>query len=205
MRRLHANLAKLRRGLGVMSVGAICFGLSGLEVQGQERSQLPRTAVLVIDFDELFATSRIGQDIQKKQERQLQALSNESARIDADMAAEEQALTEQRDSLSAEEFRALADAFDEKVQRLRRTQDQKAQDLARIQQEERLRFRQLSLPILGKLMLDSGASVVMETRNVLIFNDAVNVTDITAAALDERGAADDTTQETPQDPEPESP
>lgn len=205
MRRLHANLAKLRCGLGVMSVGAICFGLSGLEVQGQERSQLPRTAVLVIDFDELFATSRIGQDIQKKQERQLQALSNESARIDADMAAEEQALTEQRDSLSAEEFRALADAFDEKVQRLRRTQDQKAQDLARIQQEERLRFRQLSLPILGKLMLDSGASVVMETRNVLIFNDAVNVTDITAAALDERGAADDTTQETLQDPEPESP
>lgn len=160
-----------------------------------------RSPVLVIDTDELYQISETGQRIQAKLEARRRALAEEIARIDAEMAAEEKALTEKRDTLSPEEFRELADAFDEKVQRLRREQDENAQALNRRSNEERLRFRQMILPILGQVMLDTRAVVVVEKRNVLIFNDAVDITERVAQQLDAQNPAEAPEAEPETEPE----
>lgn len=171
-----------------LACGLAMMAASVTPARAQTPGQPPslRTPVLVIDFDELYQVSALGQRIQQELDERSRALAEEIARIDAEMAAEEKALTERRSELSPEEFRALADAFDEKVQRLRREQDENAQQLNRIGNEERLRFRQSALPVLGQLMLETGAVMVMETRYVLIFNDAIDVTELTAARIDAR-------------------
>ncbi len=174
------------------------------------QDQAPRSPVLVVDFDEVFRLSQRGQEILEEFELRSRELADEIARIDLEMAAEEKALTDKRATLSATEFRKLADAFDDKVQALRAEQDQRAQALNRDQANARLEFRQTAFPILGQLMLDAGAVLVVEKRNVLVFNDAIDVSGLTAQLLDanyaERDAADqpapDAPQETPARPEP---
>ncbi len=172
-----------------------------------------RSPVLVVDFDEVFRQSDRGQEILREFETRSRELADEIARIDLEMAAEEKLLTEKRATLPAAEFRTLADAFDAKVQALRAAQDARALELNRDQSNARLEFRQTAFPILGQLMLDAGAVLVVEKRNVLVFNDAIDVSRITAQRLDaafaERApgdaAVDETVPERPPEPQPDSP
>lgn len=185
---------------------ATALNASPVFAQGTGQGPTLRSPALVIDFEELYQISRLGQRIQQELDARSRALAEEIARIDAEMAAEEKALTERRGEMSAEEFRALADAFDEKVQRLRREQDENAQRLNRLGNEERLKFRQSALPVLGQLMLETGAVMVLETRYVLIFNDAIDITEQAAARIDARAAQTDPgqTPETEAQPEPDT-
>ena len=65
-------------------------------------------------------------------------LATENRRIEADLEAEEQELTELRNTLPAGEFRLLADAFDAKVQETRAAQAAKGRALnARVGQGSR--------------------------------------------------------------------
>lgn len=173
----------------------------------EQPQQVLRSPILVIDFDELFRLSERGQRVLQQFEAERRALAEEIAAIDAEMAAEEQSLTERRATLSPEEFRDLADAFDDKVQRLRAEQDDKAAALNRRQTEEQLRFRQAAAPVLGQLMLDTGALIVVEKRSLVVFNDAIDVTQITAermdtAAPENDSGSPDAPPETAEDPAP---
>lgn len=166
----------------------------------------PRSPVLVVDFDEVFRLSERGQEILQEFESRSRDLADEIARIDLEMAAEEKALTEKRASLPPAEFRTLADAFDQKVQALRAEQDARAEVLNRDQASARLEFRQTAFPILGQLMLDAGAVLVVEKRNVLVFNDAIDVSVVTARRLDATYAARRSGAVTePEDTAPEAP
>ena len=180
------------------------LGLSGplAAQQQQDAAQALRSPILVIDFDELLQASAYGQRIQSALEESRRALAEEIAAIDAEMAAEEKRITRQRSELTAEAFRDLADAFDAKVQRLREEQDEKALALNREQTEEELRFRQAALPIIGKLMLDSGALIIVEKRNLVMFNDGIDMTAVAARRLDAALAAQDA-EGTGQTPGPE--
>lgn len=172
-----------------------------------------RSPVLVVDFDEVFRQSARGKEILREFDTRSRELADEIARIDLEMATEEKLLTDKRATLPAAEFRALADAFDAKVQALRAAQDARALELSRDQANARLDFRQTAFPILGQLMLDAGAVLVVEKRNVLVFNDAIDVSEITAERLDaafaERDpgdeAVDETVPERPPEPQPDSP
>lgn len=180
LRRPYQAFLALLIGLGA----AASFASIPATAQERSQSQVVRSAVLIVDFEQLFQETLLGQSIQQQLDERRMALAGEIAEIDAAMANEELELTNKRSELSAEEFRTLADAFDEKVQRLRTEQDEKAQALAKFSADEQLRFRQAVLPFLGQLMLEAGASVSFEKRNVLIFNDAVHVTSILKERMD---------------------
>lgn len=186
---------------GVLACGLACVLPAGL-VLAQDETPVPRTPILVVDFEELFRESEFGQDIQHELDERRRILAEEIATIDAELAKEERDLTAQRSGLSPDEFRALADAFDDKVQRLRAEQDEKARALTRLQSDEQLRFRQAALPIVGQLMLDSGALIVVEKRSLVVFNDGIDVTGIAAERLDASLAEPaPTAPETAPDPE----
>lgn len=170
----------------VVAFAVFWSGMSGLfgMAHAQEPSSALRSPILVIDFEALFRNSEFGRAIQSDLDEKSRALAAENARIDRELAAEEKALTAQRGTLAAEDFRNLADDFDARVQQLRAEQDEKAQAINRLQAEEQLQFRQAAVPILGQLMLETGALIVMEKRSVLVFNDGIDVTEITAERLD---------------------
>ena len=125
-----------------------------------------RSEVVTIDPERLFADTAYGQRVQQVIEDRSTALAAENRRIEAELVAEERALTDQRPTLPVEEFRALADAFDEKVQRLRAEQDAKTREVQGLQDREQQRFLNRVAPILSELVQERGALVVMDRRAV---------------------------------------
>jgi Skp family chaperone for outer membrane proteins len=133
--------------------------------------------ILTIDQDRLFAETRLGAEQSAEWERQAEALAAENTEIENALIAEESALTEQRAELPPEEFRALADAFDERVQRLRAEQDEKARVLNRQREEERARFFNEIAAVLSEIVREKGAVVVIDRRDVFLSADRIDITD----------------------------
>ncbi len=152
---------------------------------GQEFGQVVST-ILVVDREKLFVESAFGKSITTFLTAERSRLEAETRQIEAELEVEEQALTEIRDSLSPEEFRAQADAFDARVQTLREERDI-AQEQLRLQIEKaQLNFLEQVTPILAVLMQEAGASVLVDRRVVLISAASI---DITAEAISRIDAA----------------
>jgi Skp family chaperone for outer membrane proteins len=118
------------------------------------------------------------------------ALAAENRRIEAELSAEEQDLADRRSTISAQEFRLLADAFDAKVVDIRRNQDTKLRDLNRLNDAERQAFFAAAAPILREYLLASeGAVAILDRRAILVASDAIDITDQAIALIDARVGA----------------
>jgi Skp family chaperone for outer membrane proteins len=143
-----------------------------------------RSPILTIDVDRLVAETRFGQRLGEDLQAQEEALAAENRRIESELTAEEQSLTERRPSMEVEAFRAEAEAFDAKVQRIRAEQDAKEQALSDSVNEGRTEFLNAATPVLAQLMIDSGAAVILQRRDVFLSASLVDVTDEAIAAID---------------------
>lgn len=173
---------------------ALLAGL--LWAPGLGAQEIPQSAVLTIDADRFYAQSAFGQRVAADMRRAEEQLAAENRAIEAELSEEEQRLTEKRDGLTPEEFRALADAFDLRVQEIRQIQTSKAVAIERRAEEERRRFIGSARPILAAIMQSAQASVIVEKRSVLASRRAIDVTDVAVARanrdLGDGAQADDT-------------
>lgn len=171
-----------------------------------------QSPVLTLNVDRLLAETAYGQrlsaDILERGER----LDAENERIADELTAEERSLTERRPGMDADAFRAEADAFDQKVQRIRDEQDAKQRALEAAVAEGREAFLEVARPVLGELMRESGAAVIIERRDVFLSASLVDVTDEAVAAIDAaigdgaEDAAPEASGDAPAaDPAPEAP
>ena len=133
--------------------------------------------ILTIDQDRLFAETRLGAETLAELERRAQELAAENARIENELIAEERALTELRATLPVEEFREKADAFDERVQKLRTEQDEKARLLTRGRDDARAAFFNKIAVILSEIVREKGAFVVIDRRDVFLSADRIDITE----------------------------
>ena len=154
---------------------AILIALT-LPSAGQEARQLT-TPVLTIDQDRLFEETRLGARATAQVEAEAAALAAENREIETELVEEEQALTDQRATLPPEEFRALADSFDAKVQRLRAEQDTKARDLAQRREAVRQSFFAEVGGVLSEIVGERGAVLVIDRRDVFLSADWIDITD----------------------------
>lgn len=149
--------------------------------------QAPANAAsfLILDQERLYRGSRLGQSLLAEDEAETEALRAEGAQLDRQFEAEERDLTQRRAELDPAAFRQLADAFDEKVVRTRREQEEKAAQLqARIEARRRRFFREAS-PVLLEILTETGAVAIIEQRTVLIAKQDLNITDEAIKRLDE--------------------
>ena len=144
-------------------------------LHAQERPVIA-SPILTLDQERLFEQTGVTAIISTEVERRRSILAEENRRIEAELVAEETALTEQRKTLPAEEFRALADAFDKKVQALRVEQDAKAVALQRLQEEERQNFLRQMTPVLAEIVRERGALLVIDRRAAILSADAIDIT-----------------------------
>lgn len=140
--------------------------------------------VLVIDTNQLFAESAFGHRVKADIEARGRALAAENRRIEAELAAEEKALTEERPAMAPEAFRDKADAFDAKVKQTREEQEAKALELAEAGDAAQRRFLAVAQPVLETLMAERGAVVMLERRAVLLHAGAVDVTKAATRRID---------------------
>jgi len=161
-----------------LTVAGLIFGGAGAQAQ---QLGMPKSAILTIATDRLFADSAFGLRIAREIEAESAVLAAENRRIESELTDEEKELTQRRPDMSPEAFRTLADAFDEKVQANRNTQDAKARALNQIGDTARVEFLQVARPVLEALMRESGAGVILERSSVFL---SANTTDITDLAID---------------------
>ena len=140
--------------------------------------------VLVIDTERVFADSLFGQRVAADVQRDSAALVDENRRIEAALTEEERSLTLRRPTMVAADFRAEADAFDERVQGIRRAQDAKERALQEVVVAGREQFLQVIRPILGQLMQEANAAVILDRRTVFLAVGSIDITDQAIARID---------------------
>ena len=185
-----SNLAK---GLAVLAL--LLFPPASVA----QESALIQSQVLTIDSERMFAESAFGLRVIEEFNTQSRALEAENGRIEAELIAEEKELTEKRASLPVQEFRALAEAFDQKVEAIRLQQNNKSRALNQTRDAARRQFLSAVQPVLAKLMTDTNAAIIVEQRTVFISRLSI---DVTALAIERLNAeiGDGSDLEPPQAP-----
>mmetsp|Transcript_5347 Transcript_5347/g.9484 ORF Transcript_5347/g.9484 Transcript_5347/m.9484 type:complete len:199 (+) Transcript_5347:747-1343(+) len=168
---------------------AAALGVAALVVQtGGAMAQpvaSPEVAILVLNQDRLLNQTDFGQRIQTELEAASQALAAENRRIEAQLTEEELDLTERRPSMTPADFRTLANEFDARVVAIRAAQDAKGRDLQAQSEAAQQRFFEETFPVLLEIIEARGASVLLDSRTVLLSAGSVDITDAAIAAINE--------------------
>jgi Skp family chaperone for outer membrane proteins len=149
--------------------------------QGGQR----QASVLVLDQDRLFDTSLFGQRAEFEFQIALRQLNEENLQIAADLSAEEQRLTDLRDTYPVEEFRLLTREFNDNVQLIRARQNAKTLDLQAQRDAVRARFFDAIIPILGQMIEDQNADAILDARGILLWGDHADITELARVRVDE--------------------
>lgn len=161
--------------------------------------------VLVLDPDRLFTETRFGQRLNDEYLAQREELIARNRALETALEAEEKSLTNMRGEKTPEEFRDLADAFDSKVQQIRRDSDRAVRDLELRRERAPVIFMRAVEPVLIELMRDAGGAVVLDVRSVLLRADVIDITDVAIERINQRIGQGPDPEPQPRQPDQEPP
>lgn len=177
-----------RQGIGRWAGLAIALALLWPQAALAQDSTSPAanlaSPILTLDQDALFARSKFGQALRARLNAEIAKAEGEARRLDGEAEAEERALTDQRATMTPEEFAPLAAAFDAKVQRLRAERDAAAADLRAQESAARQRFLQAAAQVIGDYMVERGAVAIIDKSAIIVQLTSLDVTDAVVARLD---------------------
>ncbi|MCG3266235.1 OmpH family outer membrane protein [Yoonia sp. I 8.24] len=157
----------------------ICL-CAALPARGQEVTP----QILVFDMNRIYFETLYGRRIAEDLNQAAAAVQEENEQIVATLTEEERSLTLRRPEMTPEDFRAEADAFDAKVQEVRRVRDAKNVELQAADAEQRATFEDRVQGIIANVMLERGAVIVLEQRSVVMSVRAANITDDVIVRVD---------------------
>ena len=175
-----------------------CLALTG-PVSAQQASADATSPVLIVDSERLYQDSRFGQQIRAALDKDAEALKAENDRIVAALTEEERSLTLRRPTMAPADFRKEAADFDTKVQGIRRARDAKEVALQNSRVTAQKDFFGQVQGVVGRLMIEKGASVTLDQRSVFIALLAADVTEEAIARIDAQ-FVDAKTTDTGEDP-----
>lgn len=139
--------------------------------------------ILTLDQDRLFRSSDFGRRVQVEIEERSQALSLENRELESQLLKEERRLTDDRDTMSPEEFKTLAENFDARVVSVRDKQNLKRDELRSYGENERQRFFEAAIPVLFRLVEESGALAILNDSAVIFSIRQIDITDRAIASV----------------------
>ncbi|WP_296420036.1 OmpH family outer membrane protein [Pseudooctadecabacter sp.] len=172
-------LRALALGIGLLAGPAVAQEVTppaGTSVEIQ-------SSILVVDFDRLFNGSLFGQRVVQDYRTASEDLAAEQRRLAEALRAEELELAAQRPTMDINIFRQEAEAFDEKARGIRRAQDAKVEALEEELAQGRTQFLEASRPVLEALLIENGATVLMERRSALLWLPDTDITDAAIARI----------------------
>ena len=172
--------------LAAALAAALALMGAGPDALAQEQAEevLPRAPVLMLDRNRLFADSAFGKAAEARFQAESQVLIAENLRLEQALEEEERQLTDQRATLDAESFQKLAAEFDSKTEAIRAAQDAKSRSITSKREEDRQRFLQAAVPVLGELMRDAGAVAIFDKEMVILSLRGVDITEEAVARID---------------------
>jgi Skp family chaperone for outer membrane proteins len=169
-------------GRAIVVALAVALSSPALPVFAQEIAA--QSAVLTVDPERLFAESQFGKAAVARLEAAQQELLDENKKLEIALEAEEKDLTVRRPSLAPEDFRKLADAFDKKAEDIRAARLAKSRSLTTLRDDDRQKFLAAVVPLLGELMGEMGALVILDKKTVFLSFERVDITDRAIARID---------------------
>jgi len=151
-----------------------------LSVSAQQNSP----QILIMDSERLFIETLYGQRLADELAERARELQTENDRIVESLTLEERSLTLRRPEMAPEDFRAESEAFDAKVQEVRRVRDAKNVELQVATAGARAQFEQQVQGILADMMFERGAAIMIEQRDVLLWTRSANITDEAIVRID---------------------
>jgi len=148
------------------------FSLASQPLSASEKSGL-----FTVDMSKLFRFSDLGKNIISANNKVSRELQSENEELEAALLLEEKELSEQRKVLSADQFRPKALEFDKKVSIIRAEQGKKEKNLKNKVRQEELEFYNRIYPLLYKLITDRGGLVLVDQRNVILWDSSSDITD----------------------------
>ncbi len=163
------------RNLGIAIATLVCLNSATWAQQYPVfKEALP---VATLNSTRLFTQSLAGRAALKKSQTKSRALADENRGIEADLEQEEVRLTELRKTIPAEEFRALAEAFDKRVVETRQVQNAKAADLSRELNTTQRAFSVAVQPILKELMSEKGIVFILSEQAIVLGERSGDITE----------------------------
>lgn len=175
------------RDISILRAALLClaaFAFAPGTVAAQPLA-VPDGSILVLNQDRLLNQSLFGERIQTELEAASIALATENREIEVLLTEEELELTELRQTMEPADFNALADEFDTRVVAIRAAQDAKTRDLQTQTEAAQQRFFEETFPILLDIVEARGASVLLDSRTVLLSAGSVDITDAAIIAINE--------------------
>ncbi|WP_158968192.1 OmpH family outer membrane protein [Chachezhania sediminis] len=192
-RRTDRTQPRKRAGSSAWAAALLAAGLSLLPATVSAQSgpptnlqtgDAPISPLLTVRSEEVFRKSLYGQRIENDYKAQLAVLAADNRRIEAELTAEEQDLSERRAEMEQQAFADLARAFDTKVREIRRERDQALTEANRKHEQAQSRFWTDIQPILGMALHESGAAAILEQQSVIASAQAIDITDHIVARID---------------------
>ena len=175
----------MRRSLAL--AGLLLALLSAVAVPlAAQPTGVERSDILLLDPERVLNDTVYGQRLLADIQTERDELVAHNRRVEAELEAEEKSLTERRPNLSPEEFRDLADAFDQKVQQLRQDSERMSRDLERQRELIPLQFMRVIEPVLAGILNDSGGVVIMDVRAVLLRSGVADITELAIERVNEQ-------------------
>ena len=159
--------------------------------QPGQRTSEPKLVfpVLVFDRARVLNQSQVGAALEAEIDDARAALLTENDQIYADLEAEEQEISDAKPTMTEADFRARAQAFDEKVTQVRQRQDEKAGEIQTLYDDGLAEIEQQMNTILAQIARDLGAVVVFERNQVYLMNGAIDISRIAIEKLDAQEGA----------------
>ncbi len=191
LRRLATAALALAAGqaAGQGAPSGLSFGSTAPGAEAGAQGAAPQVGrLLVIDRERVLAESRRGRALLAELDADGLALAEENRGIEARLRDEERVLTERRPGMEPEAFRAEADAFDARVQEIRQAQEAKRREVLSRRDAIQDRIEDELLPVLGAIVQERGAAVVLDRALVFLVSDSVDITGEAIVRLDAAGA-----------------
>lgn len=175
----HWGMRRLAHGAAILAI-VVAAMVSGAVAAAQDAPN----GVLVVNMDRLLNDSLPARDIKAQADDLRAQLRAEHEEAQAVLRAEETELAELRETLDAEAFRARAAAFEERVRGWKRATNVDSARLQRGLFDATEELKAALGPILGDLMAETQAAVMLDAREALLFANQVDVTDEAIKRLD---------------------
>ncbi|NIJ42714.1 Skp family chaperone for outer membrane proteins [Parvibaculum indicum] len=142
--------------------------------------------ILIVNTEQLFAQSKVGQSIRKQAQAQAKELQAENEKKSKEMEAEAKKLGDQRALLSQSEFQKKVEALQKKDRQLQATMQEKSQAFQIGTQQARAKVQAALRPIFVDIMKERGGTVLLDQSVVLAGGVDLDVTQEALKRLNEK-------------------
>lgn len=172
----------------VFGAALICvMGMAGAQTPPPNAATPPlQSTILTLDQEALFSRSEFGKALRASIAKDATIAEAETRKIDAELEVEERDLTEKRAIMPADQFRLLADAFDNKVKNLRAEREAAASALRDKEAAARQQFVAEVTQIIGDYMVQRGASAIVDKKSIIVSLVSIDITTDIVALIDQK-------------------